>query len=436
MESVPLTPSQQFIYASISQLGHRPALQLDSCLRIEGPIDTARFKRAAEELATRHPVLCSLLSKSGDDVVQQHSGSISCFEVIDIEGDPGPQANAILSARADQPFRLFEENPFKVILARCAPDTAFLMLLGHHLVVDGIALRALTVEYVQLYLHGPAHAGNADRDTGERSFRTWAMQHEKMRHDGTLERSAQYWLSYLRDADPVLHLPQRRPEPAVQSTASIPFSLNIDELQVLRSRARGLGVSHFTLVTAAIFHALREATAQDDLLLLTVTDTRRPPFERTIGNFAATTVLRQLARDGGLENKAIEKLFDDILGAVNNNISYAALSDQITWLNERRSKGYSTCEAFVDYLPAGTNPPANINSAGVDNRNNYRISRFNLTERVTPGHIPYHGIVLAFYFAPGRNSLQCSVEYESAMITPQSASSITTSLRTALTRES
>jgi hypothetical protein len=309
--------------------------------------------------------------------------------------------------------------------------------LGHHLVVDGIALRALTAEYVQLYRHGPAHAGNADWDIGERSFRTWAMQHEKMRHDGTLERSAQYWLSYLRDADPVLHLPQRQPDPAVQSTASIPFSLNEDELQVLRNRARGLGVSHFTLVTAAIFHALREATAQDDLLLLTVTDTRRPPFQRTIGNFAATTVLRQHARDGGLKDKAIEKLFDDILGAVNNNLSYAALSDQITWLNERRSKGYSTCDAMVDYLPAGTNPPANINSARVDNnRNDCRISRFNLTERFTPAHIPYHGIVLAFYFAPGRNSLQCSVEYESAIITPQSARSITTSLRTALTRES
>jgi hypothetical protein len=433
MESVPLPPPQRFIYTTVNQLGHRPSLQLDSCLRIEGAIDTARFKRAAEELATRHPVLCTLLCESGDDVFQRHSASIFCFEVIDIHGDPGPQANAILSARADQPFNLFEENPFRVILARCAPDKAFLMLLGHHLVVDRIALQALTVEYVQLYLHGPAHAGNADWDTAGRSFRTWAIQHEKMLQDGALERNAQYWLNYLRDAEPVLHLPQRQPDPAVQSTASIRFSLDDDELQVLRSRARQLGVSHFTLVTAAIFHALREETAQDDILLSMVTDTRRPPFERTIGNFAAMTVLRQQARDGGLENKAIEKLFDDIFGAVSNYISFSVFSDQIAWLNERRSKGYSMCEAFVDYLPTGTNLPINANSAKVDIHNNYKISRFYLAERVTPTHIPYHGVLLGFYFGPGRNSLQCSVEYESAIITPQSARSITTSLRTALT---
>jgi hypothetical protein len=420
VDAVPITHAQKFIHQVLTQLGPRaPLLQLTACMRLRGPIDEPLFARAAAALADRHPILGSRLEFNHGELFQRQAGRTPSFEVVELDSDTDERVDAVLSARADEPLDLFQENPFQVVLARTRPDEAFLMLLAHHMYVDAASLQALLEEYLELLLGGPTDRNSAPWSNEDRTYLAYARNEQQMIRDGTYARRAQHWLDYLGQADPGLHLPDRGPDPARQASASIPFRLGHEAVQALAARSRGLGVSHFALTAATILHSLRQATAQDDLLLTVVADARRRPFERTIGNFAHFFVIRQRERDSGLGDNAVRAVAIDILRAMKNQVPFTYFADHLDWLRKRYAKGFSINEVNVNYVPVTTR------YARPDRTSlSYEISPFTLTARTYPD-VPYHGIAMGWAVRPGTDFLAGSVQYESALVRPEVAQAIT-----------
>ena len=428
MEAVPLTYAQKFIFRVQTQLGpFAPLLQLSSCVRVKGVIDTDRFERAASELVARYPVLCSRLDISTGEPMQRQVAAAPFFEIVDISGYTDHQADIMLSARADEPFDLFQENPFKIVLACVGPSDAILMLLVHHLFCDETAKEMLLGEYLALALGGSKSITDARRESDGNSFLALAIKEQNMISNGTFSRRIQHWVRYLDGVDPALRLPGRQAEdPAVSSLASMKFGLGRDRFQVFADRAHRLGVSQFALVANAIFHALREATAQDNILITVVSDTRRPPFDRTIGQFAGTFPIGQYSRDGGLGDNAARLIFRQIVKAVGNYVPNFCYENEIGWLKERHAKGYSMADVSVNYVPRA----ADFKAAA---RDDGQVSLFPLTARARREDIPYHGMAIKFSFQPDKGTLGGLLEYDSVVVGHRTAEMMASSLLKALT---
>jgi hypothetical protein len=253
-DAVPLTYAQRFIYQVLTQLGPRVyAMHVAGCLRITGPVDVARFARAADALVTCHPILGSRLELSGGAVLQRHGVHEPSFEVMDV-GDAG-RVDTVLSERAAEPFDLFCGSPFRVVVARTHAGEAFVVLSVHHIYADFASMQLMLEDYLGLFLRDGTDA-TREPPNDDRSYLSFAQREQEMIHDGTFSRRAEYWVDYLDQADPALHLPGRRPDPAVVSWTPIPFDLDRESFQAVSDRARRLGVTPFALAVASMFHVL------------------------------------------------------------------------------------------------------------------------------------------------------------------------------------
>jgi len=415
VEAVPISYAQKFIQCVLEHLGPRAfLLQLTTCMRVRGPIDELRFARAAAVLVNRHPILCSRLELSHGELFQRQVGGAGSFEVVRTDGGTDREVDKLLSARADEPLDLFKENPFKVVLVRTHPGEAFFMLLAHHMFVDVGALRALLEQYVELVFGDHALMNETPRSGEDGSYLSYARREQQMIHDGTYLRRAQYWLGYLEQADLGLRLPGRGPDPALQSPASIPFSLDREALQALAARSRRLGVTPFALTTAAILHSLHQATTQDDLMVSMVVDARRRPFERTIGTFADTIAIRQREQNSGLSDDAVRTVYREILGGMKNLLPSMYLADHLDWLRLRYASGHAMNEVNVNYVPM---------TRQYTPLTGYEVSHFNLTGRTYPD-ARYDGVVMRWLLAAGRDSLSGTIMYDTALVQPEIAHAV------------
>lgn len=407
MPAVPLTYSQNILYYVDNQLRQ---MHIVRCVCIKGSIEPGRFEGAAAELMERHPILGSRLELINGELMQRQGSREASFKFFNVEGLIDQQIDQMLSTHADAPIDLFSENPFRIVLARTASDTAYLLLIGNHVFFDGDALQTLLNEYLWLTLGNSANREDASWDNGDRSFLAYALDQQKKEANGTFTPTAQYWVNKLMDSDPVLHFPARGTEPAVQSTATVPFRLDRDSFQAFSDRARRLQVSNFALAATAVFHAIREITGQDRILLSTVANARRPPFDRTIGNFAGMYLIEQASSNGGIGDNAVLAIFEEIIQAMVNYIPQFLFADEIRWLRERLGKGFSMTDVFMQYLPIQTS--FNRTTAWPE----HEISPVALTARTQAARVPYHGVVMEIHMIPRPHSLSGWVCYEPAII--------------------
>ena len=111
--------------------------------------------------------------------------------------------------------------------------------------------------------------------------------------EDTLAEHLTYWKQQLADAPPILDLPTDRPRPSLQSYRGSmqPFTLSSHLTEALKAFSSQEGVPLDTTLKAAFQALLHRYTGQDDLLLGTITSSRKCP-PGLVGYFLNTVVLR------------------------------------------------------------------------------------------------------------------------------------------------
>lgn len=410
MAPVPLTYSQKFMYDLYSR-GAR-SLQIPMCVRIKGLTDPEAFRRAAASLTARNPIMTSRLELIDGEPAQKQGNRTVSVEFLDITGSSDQQAASLLSAQADAPVDLFHENPFRFVVARVRSDEALFMLVGHHLYIDLTGLRRLLIDYLNLLIGRPLSTSNTPLREADRSFLAYAIAEQKMISEGIYAKRGRYWASRLSEADPALHFPGRGVDPQHQSPSSITFKLEGSSYQEFSDRARRLRVSHFALASTALFHALREATGQDNILLSVIIDTRRPPFHRALGNFVGTSYIQQGASDAVPGEKSIYAISREIALSIANYVPQSVFCGEVGWMSERLAKKFSTTETHVNYAPVR----ASISS--IFKQSNCEIEYFSLKGRDLRPRLPYMGVVLDIKMFPTPDALSGSIGFETAVVAP------------------
>lgn len=412
----PLSTFQKVFYEKAIQSwpSARP-LQLAVCVRLDSAIETDVFEQAARALARRHPILAARLDYADEVLIQRLTDEPPSFEVIDLGSDE-LEINFTLSAEADRLFDLFCENPFKIVLGR-SHGASFVLLIGHHIFFDEFSMQELLSEYIRLVLPPESATEPVARDSGGNSYFAWCRQQDEMFRSGALARKMGFWISYLAGCEPLIRLPGRVADPEFQTLAEIPFGLDPDAMRASLERARRLHVTHFAVAASAIFNALHRVTGQDNMLLSVVSDARRHPFDRTIGQFAETFVMRKDGCDGMVTDDNIRLIFGHLMKAQKNYVSPAYYADEVDWLRERRDRKCMIAEVIANYAPSR---PALGGAPGHE----CAVSHVVLANRSKPPRSVFYGTVLSFSFRPERGALQGSLVYESALVTADGARDI------------
>ena len=250
----PLLPVQADFFKEGEELHH-----FNQSLLLEAPLglDAAMIERIAAALLKRHDALRLVFARADEKWAARHRELDAALvaESVTIESLVGLDESKYLAALASRgesfqsSFNLERGPLFRIVWFDAEPGRSRLLLIAHHLVVDGVSWRILLKDMEQAYLQAAAGQDIA-LERKSSSYQRWARFLESRGRSRELAHEARYWLA--QDAKPVDKLPAGLHAPDDSFASSAKVSLGLDEEQT----AALLGRCH---------HAYR--TQINDLLL-------------------------------------------------------------------------------------------------------------------------------------------------------------------------
>jgi hypothetical protein len=266
------------------------------CVRLRGPLDVAALKRAMEAVAQRHESLRTVFKIEGDRVVPR------VMPAADVIGrslklaslsDPA-QPEAELAAEIRVPFDLQHGPLTRAMLYPIGPDEHILLVVGHHLIIDGWSAGILVSELDLFYR--AARAGEAPPGlVAPVQYRTFARWQRGRLASNEMEEHRRYWATYLANPPPITDFPVDRPRPhrRTYSGRRIRFAFGMERHAALWAFCRSEDVSPFMAMVAGYGALLSRQTGATDLWIGTNVAGRTQSWQLGIlGDFSNTLPLR------------------------------------------------------------------------------------------------------------------------------------------------
>jgi condensation domain-containing protein/phosphopantetheine binding protein len=281
----PLSSAQERLWLIDQGAPGSPAYNVPLLLRWAEPVDVTALRAALNVLVRRHDVLRTTYQQRGDQVVQVVAEATPVpVEVVGGRTTPG-QVRADALRRARSGFDLANELPVRCVVW---PDGNAVLLLIHHIAVDGWSLAPLFEELAQLYRAQelpPVGLRYVDYAAWERPQLDDLRQQLTRRADELLEVPTPLRLGGARAvaATPEGARPGRQVE----------FPVGTTHVQAAERLARESRTTPFVVFMAAYLETLRRWSGRTDFLVGTFTVNRpHAALERMVGFFVNTVPLR------------------------------------------------------------------------------------------------------------------------------------------------
>lgn len=300
-----LSPMQQLMLLHVKMSGTAQDILFSQIVyRLTGPLDSAAYRRAWEQLVERHAALRTLFVwQEGKDPVQVVRQQVLLpWTAHDWRGLSAAQQERQLDdfLRADraQGIDLLHPPAMRLALLQLADQESWLVWSSHHLILDrwciGIVFEELQAAYDAYLLGTVPLLPPAPR---YRDYISWLADQDEA-------AARAYWHNMLNGIS-VQPLPLNDPEPGRTSAVDrLPTALAGEQFGRLRRFARDNGLTLGTLVNAAWALVLGSVTGGDEALFgLTMSGrpSDLPPAERAVGSFINNVPLRvQLPGDAPL----------------------------------------------------------------------------------------------------------------------------------------
>ena len=334
------------------------AYTVASTIRLKGRLDHAALSRAVREIVQRHEVLRTTFAATdgrGTQII--HDVMSVGIRHKDLRSYPArdraEHAAELRRSELARPFDLVNGPLFRAALLQFADDEHELLLLAHHIVVDGWSLDVMLEELAGLYRSGIGQSAGAPPIPMIQYADFGAWQRDWLA-GGEGDRQFAYWRAKLGDAHPVLALPYDRPRAATQSHAGDTISLAIDG--ALAARLRQIAAKHrasvFMLLLGAYQALLYRYTGQSDLRVgVPVAGRRHAQLERLIGCFVNTLVLRAEIADEATFPSLLQQVKESVIEALSHqDLPFEMLVDG---LRPERSGGHNPLfQAKFNYMTA------------------------------------------------------------------------------------
>ena len=262
------------------------------CVAVRGVWSQNAMKRALEQLLQRHSILRTAFCWEGLDKPAQivFRSVAPLVETIEPEQFPelGGDIEALLLTDRRRAFKLDQPPLFRLTSVRSGPDSYWLILTFHHLLLDGWSLQRLTAELTALY-----EAAWEGRDAALPTARPY-RDYIAWRQAQNDEAARRFWTGRLADFwSPTLLAPSAAADATVYSeyNDNVPASVTAELKQFAQRHRMTLN----TVVQAAWAVVLGRNTASDDVVFGSVVSGRPatlPGVESILGLFINTIPVR------------------------------------------------------------------------------------------------------------------------------------------------
>ncbi|MET7802270.1 condensation domain-containing protein, partial [Streptomyces decoyicus] len=268
-------------------------------VHLHGPLNTGALKEAVDDLLERHAALRTVFPQVGG-TPHQHvvpADEIRGRDVLirsDVSGSQEERERC-----GHHSFDLAEELPIHPVLFEVAPHHHVLLLVMHHIAVDGWSLRPLLGDLAAAY--GARLLGKAPDwsplPVQYTDYTLWQRELLGMEQDPDSLRSVQarFWRDELQGLPDAVHLPLDRPRPKTASYrgGAVPLSLSSDVHALLLTLAREERATLFMTLHAGLVALFFRLGAGTDIPLGTpVAGRTDEALDDLVGFFINTLVLR------------------------------------------------------------------------------------------------------------------------------------------------
>lgn len=291
----PLSHAQQRIWFLEELEGGSAVYNIPWAVRIRGPLQPAALEQALLELQQRHESLRTTFADTPAGPRQQiNAGGNLSIERMRLPAASDAEIRQQVSAWATREFDLRTGPLLHAGLIESGRDDWVLVLVIHHIVMDGWSLEILQRELFALY---SSQITNTVTDLPELPLQLadYAAWQREQIAAGAFDSQIRYWKRQLAGAPALLSLPTDRPRPAEQSYRGarlqrvLPADLSRDLLEFASER----GVTLFMLLLATYKVLLARCSGQADIVVGTpIAGRQRSELEGLIGLFLNTLALR------------------------------------------------------------------------------------------------------------------------------------------------
>ena len=271
------------------------AYNLPNAFRIRFPVNPALLKQAFNILLARHPILTQVFLLKEDQPIQavrpQCKMELGARDLSHLDWKDCLQT---IEKRAFEPFILERNVLIRADLYRTTETEHVLLIVFHHLILDGISFQRICAELTDLYwaLSNGTSPKPPLASEPYSNFVTWQRDMLASEEDA---RHFKYWQKQLAGQLPVLSLQTDFPRPVVQDFEGAFHILPLDKVLMdqLREIAKAQKSSLFVILLSAFKLLLYRHTHDQELVVGTPTEGRpQSRFEATIGYFVNMLPLR------------------------------------------------------------------------------------------------------------------------------------------------
>jgi len=356
--AVELTPIQQWFFEKKLEAPHH--FNQAVLLEIKNGLNAGVIEKVIRRLVEHHDALRMRYESVNGEWRQVNVRTETCevFLRIDLSGLPEEEQNQRITAEAAkvQASLDLKAGPLiRVLWLDLGPArTARMLIVIHHLVVDGVSWRIL-LEDLQCGCQQAMQGKEIQLPPKTTSFQQWAADLKEYAQSEGLKAELKYWLQVLGEARGTLPVDHERGENTVRSRKVISVALNEEQTQILLQE---VPQKYRTQINDALLMALAQALQQwrgaGGIIVDMEGHGREDLFERidvtrTVGWFTTIypVVLREISEEPGQTLKSVKEQLRRI---PRNGIGYGVLKHLTTGVAETEALRRKTGEMMFNYL--------------------------------------------------------------------------------------
>ena len=304
---LPLSPLQQgFFFHALFDAGDGDVYTAQIVLDLEGPVDAAALRTAAETLLRRHSNLRAAFWH--EDLSRPVQVVPRTVEVPweEIDAADAAEADAVVARERARGFDMTAPPLLRFVLVRTGPERYRFVLTNHHILLDGWSTPILATELFMLYVQGGRDTG-FPRVTPYKNYLAWLARQDRAAAEEAWRRAL----------DGIEQPSLVAPEAAAR--APRPPERTITELDERTTRrlgraARRHGVTLSTVLQGAWGLVLGRFLGSGDVVFGSTVSGRPaelPGIEQMIGLFINTLPIRVRVRPGDTLAGLMERLQEE-----------------------------------------------------------------------------------------------------------------------------
>ncbi|WP_454883789.1 non-ribosomal peptide synthetase [Sphingomonas oryzagri] len=292
---IPMTAEQRQVWLHIARMPDRPIYNEPITIGYSGAFNHDVFLRSFDELLRRHEALRTSFSSLDEDPVQiVHEDIRAEFPLVDLTGLSADaretQANALAEEDARTPLPLDRAPLFRGRIIRLADDDHRFYLTLHHIIFDGTTLQTIVMPELAAIYEAAMRGDPHDLPSASAQYGDYAGWQQSNPRDH--REQLDFWRTTLSGELPAAVSPTDRSPPLHPTSKGEQFVSRIDPemSETLKLLSRRLGVTPYIALLTIFKTMLHRYGGQNDLVIGSITDTRRHPDLRSMAGYCLNSI--------------------------------------------------------------------------------------------------------------------------------------------------